>query len=507
MSNNNTNKLAEPKVKGKPISYVKTQESLEEARNRYREKSDGLFDYSLISGSKFNSHIRHLKGCCDDIAKDNLEEKMFGQEEYEDTIKALSLPGVVFYGYFTWRGEGGNYRSDPRFDAEETYDETEETKLRAEFIDALFKYATTAAAKADKLGNKTVKQQFMSVLPKLKDMKSSDPEAPWSNNDAKVVANAIFEASEGLWAEWQVVLIKRGDILDEREIARLYNEIHKILIEIDEYFKETQAKIDEELIIKKKQEMAQAAIKKICYRAQAELLPLAIRYGKAEEAQIFDESYITEALIKLCRHYFVENKEGYNAALRYVDDIAKAFHHPVTVYSEGVWDITPKKKEEKEYIIEPMIRLAEFVEGKPFYEFMEGLKKEIIETIRSTLNGDESGNRYVKIVYLIRRVKEEYKGESKIKTWKDALDFVRSECPNDDPYYSECEKARNLCKDIAKGKNKAATYEENLKGVWATCYKYAIRKDWPPKTWRRRKKNKNCAPGPCAILDRGVENM
>ena len=51
MSNNNTNKLAEPKVKGKPISYVKTQESLEEARNRYREKSDGLFGYSLISGA------------------------------------------------------------------------------------------------------------------------------------------------------------------------------------------------------------------------------------------------------------------------------------------------------------------------------------------------------------------------------------------------------------------------------------------------------------------------
>lgn len=489
MSNNNPNKLVEPKVKGKPISYVKTQESLQEARNRYREKSDGLFDCSSILGSKFNSHIRHLKGCCDDIAKDNLEEKMFGQEEYDDTIKALSLPGVVFYGYFTWRGEGGNYRSDPRFDAEETYDETEETKLRAEFIDALFKYATTAAAKADKLGNKTVKQQFMSALPKLKDMKSSDPEAPWSNNDAKVVANAIFEASEGLWSEWQVVLRKRGDILDDRETALLYNEIHKILIEIDEYFKETQAKIENVFDPQESQNLAQSAIKRISNRTQVELLPLVIRYGKAEEAEFFDESYITEALKKLCRHCFFDSKERYEAALRYVEDISLALHHPVTVYSEGVWDITPEKKEEKEYIIESMQKLVEFAGNA---SLMEKLLEKVDRIDRNTQKPVISNE---DVLDLIRDVKQQKKWNMRGGLIK-AVKYVKDGCNETDKvFYSRCIDARDFVLSTAK------KTKEGVEKRWRSIYKNA-----QPSS-KKIKKNKNRAPGPCAILDRGVENM
>lgn len=492
MSNNNTNKLAEPKVKGKPISYVKTQESLEEARNRYREKSDGLFDSSLISGSKFNSHIRHLKGCCDDIAKDNLEEKMFGQEEYEDTIKALSLPGVVFYGYFTWRGEGGNYRSDPRFDAEETYDETEETKLRAEFIDALFKYATTAAAKADKLGNKTVKQQFMSVLPKLKDMKSSDPEAPWSNNDAKVVANAIFEASGGLWSEWQVVLRKRGDILDDRETALLYNEIHKILIEIDEYFKETQAKIENLFDPQESQNLAQSAIKRICNRTQVELLPLVIRYGKAEEAEFFDESYITEALKKLCRHCFFDSKERYEAALRYVEDISLALHHPVTEHSEGVWDITPKKKEEKEYIIESMQKLFEFTGNA---SSMDKLIEKVDRIYKNTQKPVDNKDDVLELIWDVQHQ----------KNWtmrgglKKAVDYVRNGCTKEDTvFFQRCIDARKYVLETAK------KTKDGVEKRWRSLEKEAAPSYQKNKN---KKKNKNRAPGPCAILDRGVENM
>lgn len=327
----------EPKVGKLPLSVSLTRSSLEEARSEYRSCALGIFDDGFLGGTHIESLTRQLKRDAAKIKDNEVSPSPFEDEEPEQVAATLALSGVVYAGQYTWRGKGGNMPGDPRLDAEQVPETTEETKLREGLIAAMIEYANAGAAKARDLQASDVKTKFIDVSTALETNFGRDPDDGFTKAEAEKIVTNFTEGSRLLYGEVQAYLISKGEVLSPERQERLLEKLCDSMKNMEDVTAPALLSIGKEKDRAKKVDRVLAAMDVIGVQLQETFMPLALEYGKAEEADAYDETRVTLLLTKLMAAVFDKTSEEYTDCEEQIEHIEEVLSHPMNRYKPGVF--------------------------------------------------------------------------------------------------------------------------------------------------------------------------
>lgn len=327
----------EPKVGKTPLSVSLTRSSLDEARSEYRSRALGIFDDGFLVGTHIASLTRQLKRDAAKIKDNEVSPSPFENEEPEQVAATLALSGVVYAGQYTWRGKGGNMPGDPRLDAEQVPETTEETKLREGLIAAMIEYANAGAAKARDLQAGDVKTKFIEVSTALETNFGRDPDDGFSKAEAEKIVMNFTEGSRLLYGEVQAYLISKGEVLSPERQERLLEKLCDSMKNMEDVTAPALLAIGKEKDRAKKVDRVLAAMDVIGVQLQETFMPLALEYGKAEEADAYDETRVTVLLTKLMAAVFDTTSEEYTDCEEQIERIEEVLSHPMNRYKPGVF--------------------------------------------------------------------------------------------------------------------------------------------------------------------------
>lgn len=343
--------ILEPKIAGRPISLVKSEESLTEAREEYKNLAGGMFDTGWLGGTHIDSAISSLATSAKHFRKEDFGMCPFDNDEIEGIIALLALGNTVDYGCFTWRGQGGNYRSDPRFDAELGYTETDETKLRMKFIKALEEYSTNAAAWAKDMGCDESKKLFLSVLSTLAANTKPDPEYGIGRNLSERIVTDFVMASKLLWEEWQAELVRKGVILSKADEKQLADEIEESLIRIEKIADKAIRRCQHYNAGKQTdRQLVMEAIGNINDELEDVFMPAVLKYSKSEEADPYDETRIACAVLPLCERLFDKESSHYRHCAEKANEMNEQLAFPIDHHDPAIWSWTDPIDKAKKFI-------------------------------------------------------------------------------------------------------------------------------------------------------------
>lgn len=354
----------EPKVGKTPLSKVMTRQSLEEARSEYRTRALGIFDDGYLGGTHIASLTKQLKRDAAKIKDNEVSPSPFEDEEPEQVAATLALTGVVYAGEYTWRGKGGNMPGDPRLDAEQVPETTEETKLREGLIAAMIEYANAGAAKARDLQASDVKAKFIEVSTALETNFGRDPDDGFTKVDAEKIVTNFTEGSRLLYGEVQAYLISKGEVLSAERQERLLERLNDSLKNMEDVTAPVFLDIHKERDRNRKIERVLSAMNVIGVQLQETFMPLALEYGVAEEAPIYDETRVTVLLRRLVEEVFEKTSVEYTSCEKELDDLGEILAHPM---SKRHPDVFVGKNENGDcivYLPTPYSTLVKLIEGK-----------------------------------------------------------------------------------------------------------------------------------------------
>ena len=327
----------EPKVGKTPLSVSLTRASLEEARSEYRSRALGIFDDDFHGGTHIASLMRQLKRDAAKIKDNEVSPSPFEDEEPEQVAATLALSGVVYAGQYTWRGKGGNMPGDPRLDAEQVPEATEETKLREGLIAAMIEYANAGAAKARDLQASDVKTKFIDVSTALETNYGRDRDEGFTKAEAEKIVADFVKATRFLYGEIRAYLISKGEALTKEQQSHLLERLNDSLKNMEDVTATALFAIRKEKDRTKKIERILAAIDVIGVQLQETFLPLALQYGVEEEATPYDETRATCLLMELASEAFERDSIEYYNCDEEVENLKEVIAHPVSKSKPGVY--------------------------------------------------------------------------------------------------------------------------------------------------------------------------
>ena len=396
----------EPKVGDTPLSVVMTQSSLEEARSRYRHRALGIFDDGFSGGTHIATLTNQLKRDAAKIKDNEVSPTPFEGEEMAQVAATLALSGVVYAGEYTWRGKGGNMPGDPRFDAEEAPEETEETKLREGLIAAMIGYAQAGAAKARELKAADVKSTFIEVATALETNGGMDPDEGFDVKVAEKITVDFANASRLLYGEIQAYLISKGEILSAERQGRLLERLNDSLKNMEDVTEPALRDIRKEKDRNRKIERVLAAMNVIGVQLQETFMPLALEYGVAEETPIYDETRVTVLLRKLVEEVFERTSVEYTSCEKELDDLNEILSHPMSKHHPDVFVDKNENGDCIVYLPTPYSTLMQLIGGKesePTPSLPPSGAVELLKKVRDAVveSLDAARKRNTKRAYLI----------------------------------------------------------------------------------------------------------
>ena len=314
-----------------------TNKSLAEAREAYKSRALGIFDTGFIFGTHIAGITKQLERAASGIKSNEISLTPFEDEEPEQVAATLALTGVVYAGEYTWRGKGGNKPGDPRFDAEEVPNRTEETDLREKLIQAMIQYAQAGAAKARKLDASNVKEMFIDVATALETNYGRDRDEGFTKAEAEKIVADFVKATRFLYGEIRAYLISKGEALTKEQQSHLLERLNDSLKNMEDVTATALFAMRKEKDRTKKIERILAAIDVIGVQLQETFLPLALQYGVEEEATPYDETRATCLLMELASEAFERDSIEYYNCDEEVENLKEVIAHPVSKSKPGVY--------------------------------------------------------------------------------------------------------------------------------------------------------------------------
>lgn len=314
-----------------------TKKSLEEAREAYKSRALGIFDTGSIFGTYIAGITKQLERATSSIKSNEISPTPFEDGEAEQVAATLALTGVVYAGEYTWRGKGGNKPGDPRFDAEEVPNRTEETDLREKLIQAMIQYAQAGAAKARKLDASNAKEMFIDVATALETNYGRDRDEGFTKAEAEKIVADFVKATRFLYGEIRAYLISKGEALTKEQQSHLLERLNDSLKNMEDVTATALFAIRKEKDRTKKIERILAAIDVIGVQLQETFLPLALQYGVEEEAAPYDETRATCLLMELASEVFDRDSIEYYNCDEEIENLKEVIAHPVSKSKPGVY--------------------------------------------------------------------------------------------------------------------------------------------------------------------------
>ncbi len=517
MNNMKESSDIEPRVNGRLLSHVMTRESEDAARAEYRDKALGMFDTGWLSGTHLDSIIKDLENAEKKFRKEDFVTLPFEDNDLEGIQAVLSLPTVIFFGQFVWRGKDGNYRSDPRFDCEETYDETDETRLRSKFIKALGAYSRGAATWAKELGCDEAKKLLLSILSTLASSLKPDPECGIGAKQAESIVTDFIKASRLLWEEWQTVLVERGVLLSKVEESRLIEDIEKSLTRIEKIATKALKRCEcYHGGVECDRKLINEALGAINDELEDGFMPAALLYSKDEEADPYDESRIGCAVLPLCERLFGKDSPHYRRCKEKVDEMGEQLTFPINRHDITIWEWVDQIDKVKKHIPQGWMDLntaiAEALDNESEKDELKAKldqkialsKEEIADIIKPLVedinkhNATRISSSRADIISLVTEI-----SVRKNISIPAAITYLRTRTKPGDEFHDRAIEALQVAqRHIAKKRKKDASY--NDENFWASIHTQAkpSNKKRAEKEKRERSAGENRAPSPISIPDK-----